>query len=146
MLTLRFMLDDARTKALGFDEEDVEAMRSREKDDPPIKPSNTPDMVALGSVYHAAVGLCWPEKLDCPTIQECRHDVVVYGQGVHDALFRAHAASKRIKGFAQSMNDAGRELCADMKASYTTLLIQEIEAEKVFTKGQEEASTSSTPA
>ena len=52
--------------------------------------TDSPDVDDFAAVSYAAVGLVWDDEtpLDCPSLRECRRDVVAYGEAVFDALFR----------------------------------------------------------
>lgn len=52
--------------------------------------TDEPDVDDFAAVSYAAIGLVWDDEtpLDCPSLRECKRDVVAYGESVFDALFR----------------------------------------------------------
>ena len=79
---------------------------------------------------------------------EAAPDAVRQGLKLHDALMRERieAGDKDYGPFTESIVDAGRDLATGMVASFTSLLVEELQTEKDFTRGQGPASTSDTSA
>jgi hypothetical protein len=132
---IRFKLAEARRNALGYTAADTEAIRQMEDGDDPIEPSMPGDGLALAYVYFAALGMCWPEEIT-PTLRQCRHDVVEYGEICYE-----HFRTKHPGGMAAA-RDAGSELLDEMLQAVTATLTEDIKLEAGFTQGSGESSTS----
>lgn len=138
-LPLRMLLRRRYQEALGYTSEfDREALAGRSKDDPLPEPSEEPDEYAAGCVLAACVGVCWPTKLDCPSIRECRHDIVAYGEGAFSALVELHGDTA---GVGKAVTDAGREILYQMMGINLKKLDEAMEGERVFTEAPTEGST-----
>lgn len=137
-MPMRFLLRRAYQEALGYTEADRALMAELEPGEPIPDPSEEGDGYAVGCVLIAVVGMCWPTRLDCPTIRECRHDVVAYGEGVFEALMELHQGAE---GLGQQLHDEGRRLLQEMGRRGGSELAEAIEQERDFTEGPRENST-----
>ncbi len=149
-IPIRFRLANERRRGLGVTDDDdadllerAKAKEAGEEIEEEWEPTNEPDMVALMAIMAAAVGVCWPNQADlkgCPTLRECRHDVVEYGMGVLDELVIMYTKRGTPK-IRQSIYDAGSKLIQEMNAAANEILVSEVAAEKVFTKAPEATGT-----
>ncbi len=147
-IPIRFELQSQLRRALGITEEDDEDLRARHKAkdageevEGEFEATHEPDPYAIIYVKAAAVGCCWPnqKELKCPTLRQCRHDVVEYGAGVYDALIEMFPGKA-----TQAQTDIRREgnkLISAMVDEATKILVTEVDTEKVFTTGQEGTGT-----
>ena len=133
----RFVLQRSLQDALGYDEFDRKALAERKDGEPVPGPSQKADSFAITQTFYAAVGLCWGGNPGWPTFRKCRHDPVVYGEGVYDWFYRNqyHAS------LATNLTDEGRRLLHEMVRKAANELVQEIAAEKDFSPASGEVST-----
>ena len=139
-IPIRWALQSALTEALGITEADGEELRALAAaggvpDD--WTPTGERDSFAVLFVKAAAVGLCWPGPLDCPTLRACRHDPVLYGEGVYDALIRVYASVGKVGRLQKDVQTVGSKLIADMNAEAGEVFGSDVDTEKDFTKGPE---------
>jgi len=149
-IPIRFQLQSQLRRALGVTEEDDEELRARHKAkkageevDGDFEATHDADPYAIIYVKAAAVGCCWPnpKELKCPTLRDCRHDVVEYGAGVYDALIEMFAKDGKASQVQKDIRREGNKLISDMVAEATKILVTEVDKEKVFTKAQEATGT-----
>jgi len=145
-IPIRFELQNQLRRALGItieDEAELVARRQAQDAGEPVEgefeSTMEPDPHALLFVNAAAIGLCWPQNqdaLNCPTIRECRHDVVEYGAGVYDELIGRFAALGRVGDARVEVRRVGNKLITDMVGAAVAVMVHEVAAEKVFTKAR----------
>ncbi len=136
-IQMRIHLSSAQQTAHGWTQADRRA-RADGADD--IAPSEVGDGFALRQVYAAVVGECWhPDERDWPTMAECRHDVLKYGQGVADAFCKRSGDARVL---VQLVNE-GRRLMA-LAAADMGSLFAEVKEEVDFTEAPEAGSGSAT--
>lgn len=131
---IRYLLNQARFDAMGYTLSDLKAMGKLKEGDDPIQPSERGDGYALALTYYAAIGLCWPDKIE-PTFRKLRHDVLDFGEVCHE-YFQDHKSVDHIEA-----RDAGRDLLTAMMAGPTERLREAVDLEADFTEGQEGTST-----
>lgn len=132
---VRFLLQRALQDALGYTAADRRAMAERAEDDPPIEPSGTADEYAIPLCYYAVVGSCWPDRIE-PTLRQCRHDVIEYGEAVFEHFLEADGVLN-----LADVRDEGLRLLREMLAGPTRRLTEEVETERGFTQGRAVNST-----
>lgn len=140
-LPLRQLLRRSYQRALGYTSDaDREALDTRKAGDPMPEPSEEEDPYAVACVLVAVIGCCWPNKLDCPSLAECRHDVVTYGEGALEALVAKYGDTPEI---GKVLANTGRELLYEMIGIRLRKLKEAVENEAVFTgdPGQTPSST-----
>lgn len=133
-----FKLQRSLQEALGFTDFDRRMMAKRKPDDPPIEPSDEGDGFAIPQIYFAALGICWPEKIE-PTFKECKHDPVEFGQVVFEH-FLDHYGNK--PGITGQLQDEGRRLLTDMIRHVTQRVANAVVEERGNSVDQEETTTS----
>lgn len=138
-IPIRWALQSALTDALGITEDDsaeLGALREAGKDVPEDwTPSGERDGFGVLFVKAAALGLCWPTALDCPTLRACRHDPVLYGEGVYDALIRVYASVGKVGQLQKDVQIVGSKLIADMNTEAGEVFGSDVATEKDFSEG-----------
>jgi hypothetical protein len=71
---------------------------------------------ALGCVYAACVGVCWPDVPGKPNFREYRHDAVSFGEAFIGWALLKHAPGKRVS-VVTDLADIGRELFGVLEGS-----------------------------
>lgn len=138
LIPMRYHISAAQTTAHGWTTADQQAIAAGTEG---VTRSAPGDGYALRQVYAAVVGECWPQHdRGWPTMADCRHDVLKYGAGVYDALYRRFDGER---GITTQIIDEGRRLLAEC-AKDTTSIFTEVEAEVDFTGAPEADSTTAT--
>ena len=140
-IPIRWMLQGALQSALGFTAADAIEIRDLDGKVPDgWTPSEEIDITAVRFVKSAAIGLCWPDDLGCPSLRACRHDVVEYGEGVYDALIRLYGPLGKVSKLQKEIGPLGSKLIKDMNREAGEVFGRDVETEKDFTKGREPVS------
>lgn len=147
-IPIRFQLQADLRRALGIteaDDADLMARKKAEKEGAIFEdewaPSLAADPLAVLYVKAAAIGLCWPAALECPSLKDCRHDLIEYGGGVYDALVRLPEHRGRYQRATLDIRLAGNKLINAMVDEAIGLLVEEVSGEKNFSQGREATST-----
>jgi hypothetical protein len=140
-IPIRWMLQGALQSTLGITAADNDEIRELGGSMPKgWTPSGNAD--AMGSLFvkAAAVGLCWPDSIECPSLRDCGHDVIEYGEGVYDSLIRIYAPMGKAAQLQRGIGKIGTKLITDMNADAGKIFGSEVKAEKDFIKAPKVAS------
>jgi hypothetical protein len=136
-IPLRLYIRGQVRRAMGYTAQDEAAEAAREPDDPPVKPSGTPNGYALQACWCALPPLCgWPVEGLRP-FSAYGHNVVEYGAAAADLYQR----QKRRPGAMEDLIDSGRGLFYAMIAD-AVAFFGEVEAAEDPTEAPAGPSTS----